>query len=54
MLAELPLSTRMCRVLKSTIDKLMTKASSWEWWSCQASSSMKLMVKLSTLVILGS
>ena len=40
-------------VLKLAIDRLMTRASSWGWWSCQASSSVKLMVGLSTLVIFG-
>ena len=51
---ELLLSTSTCRVLKPTIDKLITKASSWGWCSHLAFSSEELMVGLSTLVTLGS
>ena len=54
MSTELPLSTSTHRVLKSAIDRLMTRALSWGWRSCRVSSSVKLMVGLSTLVILGN
>ena len=48
---EHPLSTS--QVLKSVIDRLMTRALSRVWLSCRASSSVKLMAGLSNLVILG-
>ena len=50
--AELPLSTSTCQILKFAIDKLMTRASSWGWCSRLASSSVKLMAGLLTLVAL--
>ena len=54
MSVELPLSTSTRQVLKLAIDRLMTRASLWGWWSRRVSSLVKLMVGLSTLVIFGS
>lgn len=50
MFAELPLSTSIPLVLKSAIDKLISKALSRGWCSCLASFFVKLMARLSTLV----
>ena len=47
------LSTKIFRVLKSTMVKLITKASSWGWWTHQASSSVKLIIRSSIRVSLG-
>ena len=51
MLAELPLSTRTCRVLKSEMARSITKASSW--WTYRATSSVKLIIESSILVSLS-
>ena len=53
MSAKLPLSTNTDWVLKLAIDRQMTRASLWGWWSHRASSLVKLMVRLSTIVIFG-
>ena len=53
MLAKLPLFTRTRRVLRSAIDRLMTRALSYGWWRRRASSSVKLMVGSLTLVSQG-
>ena len=53
MSAELPLSTRTHRVLKSAMARLIIKAFSWGWWTCRASSSVKLIIRSSTRVSLG-
>lgn len=53
MLAKLPLFTRTRRVLRSAIDRLMTRALSYGWWRRRASSSIKLMVGSLTLVSQG-
>lgn len=54
MSAKFSLFTSTQRVLKLAIVSLMTKASSWGWWSRQALSFVKLMAELLTFVILGN
>ena len=53
MSAELPLSTRLCQVVKSEMARLITKASSWGWWTYRATSSVKLIIESSIRVSLS-